>query len=251
MDTCDEGSILRGRQQRSASTTAKQLTTYRRYDVGFVFQFYNLVQNLTALENVELAAQICKDPLDAEDGAGPGGPGGAAGQLPRPALRRRAAAGGHRPGPGQKPQAAAVRRAHRRPGLQHRQGHSEAAAGHLPQNRPDGDCHHPQQRPYRHGGPGDPHQKRQGHLQRCRTSTPPLWKRSSGERREQDLWKIYLPHHKGAPSPGSWPSWPLWPWAWASLAGLLSSPGGHAGLRRPLLRRQPACTTRVSSPPWA
>ena len=43
----------------------KELTAYRRYDVGFVFQFYNLVQNLTALENVELAAQICKDPLDA------------------------------------------------------------------------------------------------------------------------------------------------------------------------------------------
>ena len=43
----------------------KQLTTYRRHDVGFVFQFYNLVQNLTALENVELAAQICKEPLDA------------------------------------------------------------------------------------------------------------------------------------------------------------------------------------------
>lgn len=43
----------------------KQLTAYRRHDVGFVFQFYNLVQNLTALENVELAAQICRDPLDA------------------------------------------------------------------------------------------------------------------------------------------------------------------------------------------
>ena len=46
---------------------AKQLTTYRRYDVGFVFQFYNLVQNLTALENVELASEICKDPLDAKE----------------------------------------------------------------------------------------------------------------------------------------------------------------------------------------
>ena len=43
----------------------KQLTSYRRFDIGFVFQFYNLVQNLTALENVELAAQICKDPLPA------------------------------------------------------------------------------------------------------------------------------------------------------------------------------------------
>ena len=43
----------------------RQLTAYRRYDIGFVFQFYNLVQNLTALENVELASQICRDPLDA------------------------------------------------------------------------------------------------------------------------------------------------------------------------------------------
>ena len=45
----------------------RQLTEYRRYDVGFVFQFYNLVQNLTALENVELAAQICREPLDAAE----------------------------------------------------------------------------------------------------------------------------------------------------------------------------------------
>ena len=41
--------------------------SYRRYDIGFVFQFYNLVQNLTAKENIELATQICKDPLDIED----------------------------------------------------------------------------------------------------------------------------------------------------------------------------------------
>lgn len=46
--------------------TPKQLTAYRRDDIGFVFQFYNLVPNLTALENVELALQICKEPLDAE-----------------------------------------------------------------------------------------------------------------------------------------------------------------------------------------
>ncbi len=43
----------------------KKLTEYRRYDVGFVFQFYNLIQNLTAIENVEIASEICKDPLDA------------------------------------------------------------------------------------------------------------------------------------------------------------------------------------------
>ena len=66
MDTCDEGEILLDGAVIS-SYTPKQLTTYRRHDVGFVFQFYNLVQNLTALENVELASEICRDPLDAEE----------------------------------------------------------------------------------------------------------------------------------------------------------------------------------------
>ena len=65
MDACDEGTIIVDGQLVSGCSS-RQLTTYRRYDIGFVFQFYNLVQNLTALENVELAAQICKDPLDAE-----------------------------------------------------------------------------------------------------------------------------------------------------------------------------------------
>ena len=65
MDTCDEGTILLDGEKVS-SFDKKRLTTYRRYDVGFVFQFYNLVPNLTALENVELAAQICPDSLDAE-----------------------------------------------------------------------------------------------------------------------------------------------------------------------------------------
>ena len=55
---------LAGRQGNFRLQQA-QLTEYRRYDIGFVFQFYNLVQNLTALENVELAAQICRDPLPA------------------------------------------------------------------------------------------------------------------------------------------------------------------------------------------
>lgn len=64
MDQCTSGSIFVDEAEVSAMNT-KQLTVYRRYDIGFVFQFYNLVQNLTALENVELAAQICRDPLDA------------------------------------------------------------------------------------------------------------------------------------------------------------------------------------------
>lgn len=64
MDTLTSGHVYLDSAEISAYNK-RQLTTYRRYDVGFVFQFYNLVQNLTALENVELAAQICKDPLDA------------------------------------------------------------------------------------------------------------------------------------------------------------------------------------------
>ena len=66
MDTCDEGSIWLDGNEVSRYNQ-KQLTEYRRYDVGFVFQFYNLVQNLTALENVELASEICRDPLDARE----------------------------------------------------------------------------------------------------------------------------------------------------------------------------------------
>ena len=66
MDSGTSGTIvLDGREV--SSFDARELTYYRRYDIGFVFQFYNLVQNLTALENVELASQICKDPLDAAD----------------------------------------------------------------------------------------------------------------------------------------------------------------------------------------
>lgn len=66
MDTLTEGTVLLDGREISG-LNRKQLTAYRRYDVGFVFQFYNLVQNLTALENVELAAQICRDPLDAAE----------------------------------------------------------------------------------------------------------------------------------------------------------------------------------------
>ncbi|WP_010261001.1 ABC transporter ATP-binding protein [Treponema primitia] len=63
MDSCDEGVIsLDGRE--ISSLNERQLTEYRRHDVGFVFQFYNLIQNLTALENVELASEICDESRD-------------------------------------------------------------------------------------------------------------------------------------------------------------------------------------------
>ena len=66
MDSLTDGKVILDGQEISGYNK-RQLTDYRRFDVGFVFQFYNLVQNLTALENVELAAQICRDPLDAAE----------------------------------------------------------------------------------------------------------------------------------------------------------------------------------------
>ncbi len=66
MDTCDEGEIFVD-GKNIAAYSKKEMTRYRRQDIGFVFQFYNLVQNLTAKENVELATEICSDAEDAEE----------------------------------------------------------------------------------------------------------------------------------------------------------------------------------------
>ncbi|NLY65971.1 MAG: ABC transporter ATP-binding protein [Tissierellia bacterium] len=65
MDSPTSGSLIVDNKD-IGKYSSKELVTYRRYDIGFVFQFYNLVQNLTALENVELATEICKNPLDPE-----------------------------------------------------------------------------------------------------------------------------------------------------------------------------------------
>ncbi|MDO4289532.1 MAG: ABC transporter ATP-binding protein [Eubacterium sp.] len=64
MSGCDEGKVYVG-DKEIAAMDARELATYRRYDTGFVFQFYNLIQNLTAVENVELATQICNNPMEA------------------------------------------------------------------------------------------------------------------------------------------------------------------------------------------
>ncbi|MDD7280649.1 ABC transporter ATP-binding protein [Floccifex sp.] len=66
MDTVSDGQIFVDGKEVS-KYSEKEMTLYRRYDVGFVFQFYNLVQNLTLRENVELACQICKDALDIDE----------------------------------------------------------------------------------------------------------------------------------------------------------------------------------------
>ena len=66
MDRLTSGQVLLDGVEVSAFSK-RELASYRRYDVGFVFQFYNLIQNLTAIENVELATQICREPLDPMD----------------------------------------------------------------------------------------------------------------------------------------------------------------------------------------
>ena len=66
MDTIDDGSIVVDGND-IAKYSRKELITYRRYEIGFIFQFYNLIQNLTAKENVELAAQTCKDFVPADE----------------------------------------------------------------------------------------------------------------------------------------------------------------------------------------
>ena len=66
MDACDSGEVIVDGELIS-NYNSKKLVLYRRYDIGFVFQFCNLVQNLTTLENVELASQICKNPLEPEE----------------------------------------------------------------------------------------------------------------------------------------------------------------------------------------
>ncbi len=66
MEKCDEGDVIVDGKNVS-KMNEKELTKYRRYDVGFVFQFYNLMPNLTALENVEIAKELSKSPLDSKD----------------------------------------------------------------------------------------------------------------------------------------------------------------------------------------
>ncbi|OPZ92305.1 MAG: putative ABC transporter ATP-binding protein [Firmicutes bacterium ADurb.Bin419] len=66
MDSLDQGTVIVGSKNIS-KYSRKLLTEYRRYDIGFVFQFYNLIQNLTAIENIELSSQMSKNPMDAKE----------------------------------------------------------------------------------------------------------------------------------------------------------------------------------------
>lgn len=141
MDTCTSGTIKLADRVVS-SFTEKELVQYRRHEIGFVFQFYNLVQNLTALENVELAAQICDDPLPADEALAMVGLSKrmdnfpaqlSGGEQQRVAIARC---------PCQESQALALRRADGCARLPDGQGHLAAFAGRLDRAWPYGRAHH-------------------------------------------------------------------------------------------------------------
>ena len=146
MDTLTSGKVFLGEDEISAYNK-RQLTRYRREDVGFVFQFYNLIPNLTALENVEMATELSKAPFSAkqvlED----------VGKLSGAAQRRRAAARRHCARAGKEPEAPALRRADRRAGRHHGQAGIEDFAGLKPRKGHDRRHHHTQQRVDRDGRP--------------------------------------------------------------------------------------------------
>ena len=165
MDTVTEGKILVDGAEIS-SFNERQLTDYRRYDVGFVFQFYNLIQNLTAKENVEIASEICRKPLGAEETLRNVGLAermdNFPAQLSGGEQQRVSIARAHR----QKPQTAAVRRADGRARLRDGQEHPQTLAERLPRERQDGHRHHAQPGDHADGGPRHPHQERQSFLRR-------------------------------------------------------------------------------------
>ena len=157
MDSLSEGRVTVDGVDISAFDK-KQLTAYRRTDVGFVFQFYNLIPNLTALENVEIAAQLSKDSLDPatvleQVGLGERGKNFPAqlsgGEQQRVAIARALA---------KNPKLLLCRRA----GLPDRQGDIEAPSGHLPQQRHDRGHHNAQQSVVRDGRSGRAYQERHG-----------------------------------------------------------------------------------------
>ena len=143
MDNCDEGEIYLDGAEIS-SYGKRELTDYRRYDVGFVFQFYNLVQNLTALENVELAAQICKEPLDAAETLDSVGLSDRKNNFPAQLSGGEQQRGSI---------ARSLRRADGSARLQHRKNDPEASPGHLPQHRENDNHNNPQLRALQNGGP--------------------------------------------------------------------------------------------------
>lgn len=138
MDTITDGDLMvNGVNLRTLGR--RQLTDYRRHDVGFVFQFYNLMPNLSALENIELAIELCKNAFSPQEMLEKVGLGSYA-QFPRATFRRRTATRIHRAGSGKKSANPSVRRTDGRSRLSDRQKRLESIADYVPQREKDGHC---------------------------------------------------------------------------------------------------------------
>ena len=142
MDTASSGQVLVDGSD-VAKYNSRQLTGYRRDDIGFVFQFYNLVQNLTALENVELALQICKEPLDAAQVLREVGLGERLNNFPAQLSGGEQQRVFHSKGFGKKSQSFFCVMSLPVRWITIRKIYSETFTGHLPENGDDCDCHYP------------------------------------------------------------------------------------------------------------
>ena len=143
MDTASSGDVwVDG--YNIARFNRKKLTGYRRNDIGFVFQFYNLIPNLTALENVELALEICKNPLDARQVLEEVGLGNRMKNFPAQLSGGEQQRGLHRESPGQKTPSCFCATSPTG-ALDYQTGkiYPEAAAGHVQGKRHDRDCDYP------------------------------------------------------------------------------------------------------------
>lgn len=142
----------------------RQLTEYRRESIGFVFQFYNLMPNLTVLENVELASQICKNPLDSRQVLAMVGLGDRLNNFPAQCSGGEQQRGRHRPCAGQESRCPALRRTHWGAGLPNRKGYSGPAVRSVQKEPEDRGGGHPQRGAGADGGRAHSDEKRKNRI---------------------------------------------------------------------------------------
>ena len=159
LDTPTDGHVLYGDRDLTRASES-ELTQYRRYHVGFVFQFYNLIPSLTALENVAVVTEIARSPMQPQEALATGRPGRTPGSLSGAAFRRRTAAGGDCARDCEKARRVAVRRADRRARFENRYCRARSPATGQPGARYQHRGDYPQRGHRANGGPGDSSRRR-------------------------------------------------------------------------------------------